>query len=38
MGRIEKLKKQIIAEANRRLLNEQPVGAELNIFCKITKR
>jgi hypothetical protein len=38
MGRLDKLKREIITEANRRLLNEQPVDAELNIFCKNTKR
>jgi hypothetical protein len=31
MGRIGKLKKEMIAEANIRLLNEQPVDEGLNI-------
>jgi hypothetical protein len=38
MSRIGKIKRQMIAEANRRLLNEQPVGAELNLFCKNIER
>lgn len=38
MGRIGKIKRQMIAEANRRLLNEQPVDAKLNLFCKNTER
>ena len=38
MGRIDKIKREMIMEANKRLLNEQPVGAELNIFCKNTER
>jgi len=38
MGRIGKLKRQVITEANKRILNEQPVDAGLNIFCKNTKR
>ena len=38
MSRIGKIKRQIITEANRRLLNEQPVGANLNLFCKNTER
>jgi len=36
MGRIEKLKRQIIEEANKKVLSEQitPVGKKLNLFCR----
>lgn len=38
MGRISKMKRDLIMEVNKKLLNEQPVGAELNIFCKNIER
>lgn len=39
MGRLEKLKRQIIEEANKKVLNEQktPLGKKLNLFCKSNK-
>jgi hypothetical protein len=35
MGRLEKLKRQIIEESNKRILNEQitPKDKKLNLFC-----
>lgn len=36
MGRIGKIKRNLILEANRKILNEQatpPAGARLNLFC-----
>jgi hypothetical protein len=38
MGRLDKLKREMLMEANKRLLNEQPVDVGLNIFCKNNKR
>ena len=34
MGRINKIKREMIMEANKRLLNEGPVDDESNLFCK----
>lgn len=35
MGRIEKIKRELILEANKKILNEQtaPENAKLNLFC-----